>query len=842
MNQEFPGHIRALTKTLLRISELKRPSKAQLAASANSPSEGAHRILVVDDNPEIHEDIRRLLTFEKPNALASAEAELFGRSAPLPAIPGAARRFEIDSATQGEVALQLVTQAVACGRKYCMAFVDMRMPPGWNGIETIRRCWQVDPELEIVICTAYSDYSWREIIAQLGSTDRFLVLRKPFDGVEVRQLAMSLSSKAALREEQQRQTAALQQLIQEKCQAIEVAENASRAKSEFLANMSHEIRTPLNGVVGMLDLLTTTPLNSDQLRFVSAAQTSAECLLGLINGILDLSRIENGMLELETVNFEPRGVLTEVAEMMAGGARKCGLEIVCRPTPALPVRVAGDRNRLRQILLNLVGNAVKFTERGRITIHADHVTTTNNKCQIRFAVEDTGIGIPIDRRHRLFRKFSQVDAGTTRRYGGSGLGLALCKQLVELLDGEIGVDSAPNQGSTFWFTVRMQVAQDDLADVSTTTATQAKLSATQVNLSATADRGRGYRILVAEDVDINQVIIREYLKRCGFDRIVIVDDGRQALEQARSQEFDLVLMDCQMPIMDGFQAAAAIRHAENTAHGSPGNGLARNGGRLPLIALTANAIAGDREACIDAGMDDYTTKPLSMPTLLELLDRWLPKSSPRSSSTSAALPAFPERQTPRMPVSGPPHSQSSPARVTSAAAPAPVTTTASTTTTTAAQGSVSIPAISTLSRKNWAPEDRSFVEPASNEFDGHSPIHGGDLIRQCCGDCDLAVELLQMFEQRGTASLNQIDAAIESRDRKSINRISHGLKGIAGNLCAPSLKQAAAETELRSRDELAALNSMVEEIEQLSRELRVCLDAAPRLRIAISRHKSRAGQ
>jgi len=271
-------------------------------------NQSQHRILLVDDNQAIHEDIRKILQDAAPDALLAAEAELFGDTPPDSASATSCDvTFLIESALQGQQALSLVEQAAARGERYSMAFVDVRMPPGWNGIETIQHLWQVDPDLEVVICTAYSDYSWREIVTQLGKTDRFLVLKKLFEAVEVRQLALTLSTKAALRKAQQLQLNHLERAVEERSTelraAIDAAEQGSRAKSEFLANMSHEISTPLNGIVGMLELLSHTELSGQQRRYIQGAETSVDCLLGLINDVLDFSKIEAGRIELEPLSF-----------------------------------------------------------------------------------------------------------------------------------------------------------------------------------------------------------------------------------------------------------------------------------------------------------------------------------------------------------------------------------------------------------------------------------------------------------------------------------------------------------------------------------------------------------
>ncbi len=401
----------------------------------------SHRILIVDDNPAIHEDFRKLLGKPRHDMLRAAETELFGE--PVDAdfdMPEVS--YVLDSAYQGQQALAMLRKAASEGNPYSMAFVDVRMPPGWSGVETIEELWKVDATLDIVLCTAYSDYSWREIVARLGYTDRLLILRKPFEAVEVRQMAMTLSAKAALKKQYAQRLAELEAAVRERSAAKESAERASQAKSDFLANMSHEIRTPLNGITGMLEILATTLLDPSQQRFVKSAQSSATSLLNLLNGILDLSKIECGMLELESADFNLCEMIEDIAEMMAPRAQLKGLEFNCHIAPDLPDFVRSDSMRLKQILVNLTGNAIKFTEQGSVVIRAFPVEQLGSCCTVRFEVQDTGIGIPVERQYRLFKQFSQVDTSTTRRFGGTGLGLALSRQLTDLFGGEIGLESA----------------------------------------------------------------------------------------------------------------------------------------------------------------------------------------------------------------------------------------------------------------------------------------------------------------------------------------------------------------------------------------------------------------
>ena len=399
------------------------------------------------------------------------------------------------------------------------------------------------------------------------------------------------SEMAAARQVQEENATRLSQLVSELEVARRRAEDATAAKGEFLANMSHEIRTPMNAILGMTQLLARSPLTAEQRDLVGTASEAAESLLALINDILDFSKIEARRLELEAVAFGVADTVADALRLVAPRAREKGLTLTSRVDEAVPATLMGDPGRLRQVLLNLVGNAVKFTETGEVAVLVDVMESTADSVQLHFAVRDTGIGVPADKQWQIFGAFVQADGSTTRKYGGTGLGLTISAELVELMQGRIWIDSVVGRGSTFHFSALFaRAAQRHKASPPPSEPEPAAV------LSRVSRRP--LRILLAEDNAINQKVVAGMLASGGH-QVVVVDNGQQAVEAVQRQVFDVVLMDIQMPEMNGLEATAAIRAAERGS-----------GRRLPIIAMTAHAMTGDRERCLAGGMDGYVAKPI----------------------------------------------------------------------------------------------------------------------------------------------------------------------------------------------------------------------------------------
>ena len=695
------------------------------------------RILVIDDSESIHEDFRTILGSSNANTanLHEAKSAIFGNTSNSSEQIG----FDIDSAFQGQEGLEKVRRALHEGRPYAMAFVDIRMPPGWDGVETIKRIWQEYPELQVVICTAYSDYDWSDLIAKLGQTEQLLILKKPFDNVEVYQLASALTEKWCLSKQAQLKRQELERIVEQRTHqleeanreltiALEKAERAEKAKSEFLANMSHEIRTPMNAVIGFGDILADEELTDEQRRCVEAICDSGKHLLGIIDDILDFSKIEAGKLDVQTSECSLKHLFAKIESMMNPAALEKGLKFEIQENKGLPMNICTDPIRLEQCLINLISNAIKFTEEGHVCVNVS-LWDKNNQPYIRFDVSDTGIGISPEKQKKVFESFTQADGSTSRKYGGTGLGLTITRKLAKLLGGELTLTSEQGGGSIFSLTIPagIDVTKQPLLDRHDIAN---HICDEHDKLKEAKFSGH---VLVAEDVRSNQMLVRWLLEKVGFD-VTIAEDGNEAVQKALNRSFDLILMDIQMPNMNGYEATRKLRS---------------EGVKTPIIALTASAMSGDEGKCICAGCDDYLSKPLNRQKLLGKIRKYLPVESKTLSEKANSV-------------------------------------------------KFQVDELAELCCGGQIPQESGLKETVGIE-DGEEILNWDELLGRL-GDEELVKEVVPIFLKDNEERFDKLTKAVKAGDAKAIKLHAHAVKGAGRNIGAKRLSDIAHRLEYAGRE------------------------------------------
>ncbi len=527
----------------------------------------------------------------------------------MPAVP-ILENIEIDAAADGPEGWRRFERALQQGRPYLMAAVNRLLDGEWSGVETVRHLWREDPALPVLFCipAEFTADDRHRIVEELERLDQFLFLPKPLDDDLVRQLVASHADRRLARDELHKATGELGRAVE---RAREEAETANRARDEFIANITHEIRTPMNAILGFTRLLLKEPLAEDQLEKLHYVRDAGMSLMDLINNVLDYSKLTAGQLKLMPTAFDLDAIFDDALDATRQEAHDKGLEVQHHIADKVPRRLRGDKTRFRQILIKLIGNAVKFTDYGVVHVRTALDEETDRTATLRITVTDTGVGIPTDRQAVIFESFSQADGSATRQFEGAGLGLSICRQLVELMGGQIGFRSDPGKGSCFWMTLTFEKRAGKDSDKPSRERRMPMIRKTPQKMPEL--RSGKPHILVVDDDALSRTLAEMLLTRAGC-LIDLADNGNEALARLNETRYDLVLMDIEMPEMNGLEAIQHIRSAE-----------AATGEHVRIIAVTAHSMPDDQACCLAAGADEYVSKPYTPEMLIDTVRRYFPE-------------------------------------------------------------------------------------------------------------------------------------------------------------------------------------------------------------------------